>query len=139
TPTAPDERPKFGDWEELATTAWENLKTVAVVRRSDRPIQIMLTPEQVEVIRQSLSLKLEMARLALVKEDEELYKANLDTSKAWLTKYFDMSASENQFVENEINRLSSALIKTPSTDISESLRALRAVPILKLDEEGNAS
>jgi uroporphyrin-3 C-methyltransferase/uroporphyrinogen III methyltransferase/synthase len=135
TPVAAEERPKFGDWEKLAATAWENLKTVAVVRRSDKPIQIMLTPQQVEVIRQSLTLKLEMARLALVQENEQLYKANLDAAKAWLTRHFDMKAIENRHAESEINDLSAALIKTPTVDISKSLRALRAVPILKLNEE----
>jgi len=136
TATTPSERPKLGDWKALAETALENLKSVAVVRRSDRPIQIMLTPEQVEVMRQSLAIKLEMARLALVQENELLYKANLDAAKAWLTRYFDMSASENLFVGGEIDRLSSSLIKTPAVDISESLRALRAVPILKVNKEG---
>ena len=135
TPVAAKERPKFGDWEKLAVTAWENLKTVAVVRRSDKPIQIMLTPQQVEVIRQSLTLKLEMARLALVQENELLYKANLDAAKSWLIDHFDMTTIENQLAEREINNLSAALIKTPTVDISESLRALRAVPILKLNEE----
>ncbi len=135
TPVAAEERPKFGDWEKLAATAWKNLKTVAVVRRSDKPIQIMLTPQQVEVIRQSLTLKLEMARLALVQENELLYKANLDAAKAWLLNHFDMTTIENKLAESEINKLSTALIKTPIVDISESLRALRAVPILKLNEE----
>lgn len=75
----------------LATAAswWEQIKQVLsqyfVVRRQDAPLLARLTPEQAFLVRQSIRLQLEGARLALLQGDTALYQAALDAARDGIT------------------------------------------------------
>jgi len=64
--------------QQTLNDAWQNFSKLIVVRRHDKPLAAMMTPEQVELIRKNLALKLEAARLALIRGDEALYTASID-------------------------------------------------------------
>lgn len=123
------------DWEMALKSAWDNFSKMVVVRRNDKPISAMMTPEQVDVIQKNLALKLETARLALVHQDETLYQASLDIVAQWLTDYFDETQHEVSAALAEIKALKKEKIIPVLPDISGSLMALRDLPVLQMSGE----
>ena len=120
--------------QDTLNDAWANFSKLVVVRRSDEPMAALMTPERVELIRKNLSLKLEAARLALINQNEALYKASISISMKWLGDYFN---PENPAVKTAIEQLSTLKntpIKTQLPSISLSLKMLRDLPLLNVSE-----
>jgi uncharacterized protein HemX len=113
----------------------ENLKDLVTVRRTDRPVGAVLLPEEVEALRQVLLLKLEVSRLALLRADEALYKASLQSAHDWLTEHFDRDASVTQAVASELGALIGSPIRIEFPDISKSLALLHNIDKLRLEAE----
>ena len=106
-----------------------------VVRRSDEPMAALMTPEQVELIRKNLALKIEAARLALIHKDEALYAASLSITAEWLAAYFDANDIAVKVAIEEINTLKGLSITVELPDISKSLQMLRNLPLTSLEPE----
>jgi uncharacterized protein HemX len=119
----------------LLDTTLGNLKDLVTIRRTDRPIQAILLPEEVEALRQILLLKLEMARSALLRGDEAAYQSSLDSALGWLHEHFDHDAAITQGIIDEIKQLKDLQIHIPFPDISKSLTLLRNAGKLRLDAE----
>ncbi len=113
----------------------ENLKDLVTVRRTDRPVGAILLPEEVEALHQVLLLKLEMARLALLRSDEALFKTSLQSAHDWLMEHFDHDASVTQAVASELSALMNSPIRIQFPDISESLTLLQNIEKLRLEAE----
>jgi uncharacterized protein HemX len=127
----------------LLDSTLKDLKDLVTVRHTDRPVQAILLPEQVEALRQTLLLKLEMARIALLRGDDALYKSNMESAYNWLHEHFDHDAALTKGVAEEIQALQAMAIRVPFPDISQSLALLRNIEKLRLEaektEEGAAS
>lgn len=119
--------------EELLGEAWEDFKGLVTIRYSNRPIPAVLQPEEAEAIRQVLYLKLEMARIALLREDEQLYRANLDHALLWIGENFDTTAKDTQAYAEELKALRQAQVKLEAPDVGRSLKLLRDVSRLRLE------
>ncbi|MGB1701749.1 MAG: uroporphyrinogen-III C-methyltransferase, partial [Cycloclasticus sp.] len=63
--------------EQTLNDAWENFSKLIVVRRSDKPMAALMTPERIELIRKNLALKLEAARLALINQHQTLFTESI--------------------------------------------------------------
>jgi uncharacterized protein HemX len=133
-PAAGTNKPAGGN---LLDTTLDNLKGLVTIRRTDRSIQAILLPEEVEALRQVLLLKLEMARSALLRNDETAYKSSLDSALGWLQEHFDPDAAITQGVTDEIKQLKELQIQVPFPDISKSLTLLRNTGKLRLEAEKN--
>lgn len=116
-------------------SALDNIKDLVTIRRTDRPVNAVLHPEQAEALRQVLLLKLETGRAALLRGDEEMYKANLASAREWLNEHFDPDAKKTQEVAAEISALADQPIRMPFPDISKSLTLLRNIEKLRLKAE----
>ena len=124
-----------GEDGNLIDSTIKDLKGLVTVRRTDRPVQAILLPEEVEALRQVLLLKLEMARAALLRGEEGLYKTNLESALNWLHEHFDHDAPLTRGVADEIKSLLSLQIQIPFPDISKSLSLLRNIEKLRLEAE----
>jgi len=120
--------------QQTLNDAWSNFSKLVVVRRSDKPIAALMTPEQVELIRKNLALKLEAARLALINKDEALYVASIGISIDWLSDYFDANKSTVKAAIEQLNTLKNTPIKAHLPSISLSLKMLRDLPLLTMIE-----
>jgi len=124
-----------GEGEGPIDSALGNFKDLITIRRTDRPINAVLHPEQAEALRQVLLLKLETARAALLRGDEGMYKANLSSARDWLNEHFDPAAEKTQEAATEIGALADQPIRVPFPDISKSLTLLRNIERLRLEAE----
>jgi len=124
-----------GEGGGLLDSTLKDLKGLVTVRHTDRPVQAILLPEQVEALRQTLLLKLEMARISLLRGDDALYKSNLESAYSWLHEHFDHDAAMTQGVAEEMKSLQAMPIRVPFPDISQSLAMLRNIEKLRLEAE----
>ena len=126
--------------EKLTDTLVDDLKGLVTIRHTDRPVQSILVPEEVVALRQVLLLKLEMARSALLRGDDVLYKANMESALSWLKENFDPAAALTQNLASDIESLKNIQLQVPLPDISKSLSMLRNIEKLRMDgEKGTAS
>jgi len=120
--------------QQTLNDAWANFSKLVVVRRSDKPIAALMTPEQVELIRKNLALKLEAARLALINKDVALYRASIAISVDWLNDYFDANKATVKTAIEQLNTLKDTPIKAQLPSIALSLKMLRDLPLLTMAE-----
>jgi uncharacterized protein HemX len=121
--------------ENALDSALKDFKDLVTVRRTDRPVQAILAPEQAAALREALQLKLETVRAALLRNDETLYKSSLASAREWLAEHFDTGAAETKEVLAELDALAGQSIRMPFPDISKSLSLLRNIEKLRLEAE----
>lgn len=116
--------PQAHDWRGVVRAIWGSVKELVSVRRQDQGGAPVLAPEQRYFLHQNLTLKLQEARLALLRGDGELYRAALRSARVWLQEHFDTHAAETVNAINTLARLERAELVPELPDISGSLMAL---------------
>lgn len=111
----------------LFASMWHEIKGLVSVRRLDQKIQPLLPPEQRYFLEQNLRLRLEMARLALLRGEAELYQENLTTAAAWLADYYDSEDGAVRQSRDAIAALTKLNIAPALPEIGESLRTLERI------------
>ncbi|NJD08416.1 MAG: fused uroporphyrinogen-III synthase HemD/membrane protein HemX [Methylococcaceae bacterium] len=117
----------------------KGFKDLVTVRRTDRPIATILAPEEASAIRQVMLLKLEMSRAALLRGDESMFQANIDSASQWLHENFAHDTAAVKEIAAELKTLGELKIQIPFPDISKSLTLLRNIEKVRLDVEKTQS
>ncbi len=112
-------------FSEFVAKVRESLKGVVTIRRSDQPIEPLLPPEEQHYLSQNLGLKLEEARIALLRRDTPTFRQNLSDSREWVQRYFDPKAAAVDNVIATVDDLREVELKPSLPDISGSLRETR--------------
>ncbi|HLA75871.1 MAG TPA: uroporphyrinogen-III C-methyltransferase [Gammaproteobacteria bacterium] len=118
------DKPSAGDWRNLLPKVWRELKSLVVVRYSDKPAAPLIAPKQSYFLYQNLRLQLESARLALLRHDGQNFRASLATARHWLQRYFNIQARETGALLDTLIRLEQADINPPLPEISGTLIVL---------------
>jgi uroporphyrin-3 C-methyltransferase len=137
TDVATDESPLVDNVNELMARIMKDLKGVVSIRRSDQAIEPLLPPEEQHYLAQNLGLKLEEARIALLRHDTETFRQNLSDVQMWVQRYFDPKSAAVTNVIATVDDLRNAELKPELPDISGSLRELRRW--LSLQQQRNTS
>lgn len=124
------------NWDTLLDDLWAGFKETVRIRRNDKPVAVMLAPEQQYFLYENLRLHLESARLAVVRADRELYRDSLNTVASWISNYFDNTDQLTRATQKSINELLSIDVRPPLPDISQSLRSLQMRRKLNADLAG---
>lgn len=122
-----DDAMKVESWEALPVAILDVLKGMVSVNYNDQPVKPLLSPEQVRNLHENLKLKLEQARIVLLRGDEKLYTANLDLAIDWTSKYFNTDEVTTKKFLDTLNYLKTKQVVLKTPDISTSLRTLRKV------------
>lgn len=118
----------------LLNAALKQIDGYVTVRHTAQPIKAILTVEEAQFIRQQLSLKLEMIKLALVQKNQTLYEASLADALDWLDKNFTKNQATQQFMA-ELNQLNATKLNAQMPDISQSLKMLRDITKLRIETD----
>lgn len=116
-------------WRELPRAIWNDLKSLLVIRHDERDHKPLLAPEQSYFLRQNLQLKLESARLALLRGDSPLFRDTLADAANWISTYFDTEADSTREALATLSKLTRIDIAQEIPDISGSLRALHRITV----------
>lgn len=126
-PESPGEA-RGGDWREVLYNIWSELKSLVVIRESGEPATTpLLPPEQRYFLYQNLRLELQAARLALLRNDAQNYRASLERAQNWLQRYFYIEAPVTSGMLQTLSELQQANIDPPLPEISASLNALQEI------------
>lgn len=119
---------------EVLDEAFLEIEGIITIRRLDRPVTSIITPEQKAFIAEQLSSKLVIVKLALVQHDDALYQSGIDDVMQWLVKNFTKDKVQVGFVD-ELNRLKAIQIRSNFPDIGQSLKMLRSIAKLRLETD----
>jgi len=114
--------------------AWLNLEGLITIRRTETAIGSILTKEQADFIKQQLSIKLEIIKIAVVQHNVNLYQTSIHDVKQWLQKNFSVNENAQQFT-SELDRLNAIAIKNRYPEINQSLNMLRDVIKLRIETD----
>jgi uroporphyrin-3 C-methyltransferase len=101
--------------------------TIVSVRRTDAPTPTLLTEESADLLRRSLDLELQMARLALLRGQAAAYRSSLASVRRTLEQHFDTGSTAGTGALALVDELASAPLPESLPDISASLAELARI------------
>lgn len=104
---------------------WNNVSRLVDFRRNDSPVKPMMPPEEEYYLKQNLRLKIELARLALLRGNQLMYDQSIDEAKEWVTQYFDEEDVTTITSLAQLEELADIAVQVEIYDVSDSLRAIR--------------
>ena len=107
------------DWQAVASNAWQQVRSLVVIRHQQDGSSAIIVPEQRYYLYQNLKLKLESARLALLSQNEIIFQDSLASVQQWLQKYF--IGDERDALSDAITAMQGEQITVELPDISASL------------------
>lgn len=110
------------------------LEGLVTIRHTEHPIKEILTPEEAQFIREQLRVKLEIVKIALVQQNEQLYQSSLTDAKKWAEQNLAKNAETSSFIA-ELDRFNAIKIRSHFPDISLSLKMLRDITKLRLEAD----
>jgi len=124
-PERTGQEPGKRNWETLLDDVWAGFKDSVRIRERDEPVQAMLAPEHQFFLYENLKLHMEAARLGLARDDQDLFRDNLNIAADWLAKYFDPDHGSAVAIAKAIAEMVEIEIRPAMPDVSQSLRALQ--------------
>jgi uroporphyrin-3 C-methyltransferase len=114
-----------GVWARVLTEIWDEMKQLVRIRNVDRPDAALLPPTQAYFLRENLQLRLLNARQALLARDPARFRADLETARTWMTRYYDTRAKSTATALASLKQLSASSINVELPTIADSLAAVR--------------
>ena len=114
-------------WEYEAASLWNEIKSSIQVQRVDQAPKPLLAPEQRYFLNQNLQLSLKTAQLALLQEQSDVFKINIESANQWLQDYFDMADTRVADVMDELSTMSQEQIALSLPSITESYETLQNI------------
>jgi uroporphyrin-3 C-methyltransferase len=112
-------------WDKFLAKAWAGIGTIVRIRENDKALPAPLTPDQHYYLQQNMNLMLEQAQVALVRQQDALYKQSIERTLAWLEEFSMVKNVENAAVKETLVELSSWNVAPEFPEISGSLLKLR--------------
>ena len=110
-------------WEQIG----QDLSGLVRIRRIEHPEVPLLPVEQQFFLRENTAALLMSARLALLRNDAQTYRSNLQQAQEWLYKYFNPENPATKWAIAELNKLSAINPEPILPDISGSLVRLQTI------------
>ncbi|MGD8574327.1 MAG: uroporphyrinogen-III C-methyltransferase [Gammaproteobacteria bacterium] len=119
--------PQAFSFKQLWHSVTHAFSQMVTVRRTETPAQPLLAPEQEYFLRQNLILKLETARLALIRRDGSNFRASLRSARNWLQTWFDTGDGSVRSAIDRLAAMEQAPVKVSLPDLSDSLARVRNI------------
>lgn len=112
-------------WQRAWARIRDALLSVVRIKKTDEAVTPLRTPAEESLLLRRLETTLELARLALLQGNGELFRGLLDDVKAELRRHFDTDAPAVRATINELTDLSRTELPDKLPDISGSLELLQ--------------
>jgi uroporphyrin-3 C-methyltransferase len=110
-------------WQQLG----KDLSGLVRIRRLDQPAVPLLPAEQQYFVRENIKARLNTARIALLRGEQQVYLESLQQAQSWVNKYFDPDSQSAQWLNSEILALTKINTEPELPDITRSLASLENV------------
>ncbi|MBF0264067.1 MAG: uroporphyrinogen-III C-methyltransferase [Gammaproteobacteria bacterium] len=100
------------------------IKSLITFRHTNKKAQHLIAPEQAFVLKQSLGLKLEVTRFALIEKDKTNYHALLNETLDFLNRYFDIKSTEVSQMNQILLKLLDQPFEIQTPIVEKSLQAV---------------
>lgn len=118
----------LSDWRENLAKTWDKfLNTFVVVHSRVGELEPILPAEQRENLKESLTLKLQIAQWAASKGKQALFIQSLNDAELWLTRYFDVNDEKNIAFLDSLQSVKNKVIIVEDELKLTSLKAIRTV------------
>jgi len=124
--SAPAAAAELSNWQRLRAAVGEALRGMFTLRRSSGPAARLLAPQEEALVHQVLMLRIEAARVALLRADSISFRDSCSAAARWLRDYFRAEDPAVQTALAELERLQPLELSPPLPDITRSLTLLRA-------------
>ena len=119
-------------WQTVANDVlmdtWQRFSSLfRITTERSEPVEILLTDEQEQLIRQKMQLLIEQSQLALITGQQSVYQLSLQQASQWLTRYFTADSDTSQQLADELATLAGLTIEPNIPGIQRSLAALKAL------------
>lgn len=131
----PQPLPSTTEQPTVINDALRELRGLVTVRHTDKPVGTVLSPEEAALLKEILLLKLETARMALVRGDETLYRDSVASSRAWLAEHFSVDQASVKELDGALKAMAEQGLKVVYPQIGKALSLLRDVSKLHLDDD----
>ncbi|XOV86262.1 MAG: uroporphyrinogen-III C-methyltransferase [Pseudomonadota bacterium] len=101
------------------------LASLVDYRSDGERISPVLPPKEEYYLRQNLVLKIQMAQLGLLREDQAVYDASLAEARSWIARHFDPVDAATTSMVRTLDELSRVRVAPVLPDVSDSLREVR--------------
>lgn len=113
------------DWRLLMQAAWQDMKELIVIRHHDRPIEPLLPPEQRHNLIENMKLRLNAAKIAVLRGDSRSFNEQLKIFKTYLGTFFDPEHESTKGIISGLGKYEGFNLAPEFPDISTSLLAIR--------------
>ena len=114
------------NWEGMAKALWADLRSLVEVKDGKLEDGVLFDPKLRYFLRQNLRLELASARLAVLKRDQENFRAALTLVNDLLDTYYDTDAAAVAAIRARVDEALAVEIAPPVPGIAASLDAVRA-------------
>ncbi|RMF19677.1 MAG: hypothetical protein D6758_01500 [Gammaproteobacteria bacterium] len=126
------------DWTGRLARLQQQVEKYLVIRRLDKPVEPLLSPDQIAYLKANLRLMLEQAQLAVMQQDEAVYAASLAKAERWLRQWLVGQDAATTALLDTLAELQRETIAPELPDITRSLRLLKGVIRQMEGEEGGS-
>jgi len=126
---------QISSFDDLMDVVSDDISGLVVMRRSNKAVDAVLTPDEVRLIREELNVKLEFLRIAVIRTDSKLYMESLNDAEQWLAENFRTDAAETKAFKADLEKLAEISLKVDYPDISKSLNQLQNVASLRIEKD----
>lgn len=122
---APDPEGVWAQVVAMLEKAGARLADMIQFRSEGEKIRPILPPEEEYYLRQNLMLKIQLAQLALLRGDNEIFRNSLTEARQWVIDNFSENDSVTRAVLNDLDAIMDVNIEREMPDVSSSLREVR--------------
>lgn len=116
------------NWAQQAwTTMRSELAQLITVRRVDDATVLLMTPEQVQGLREHIRLRVSMAQLALMTRQNDIWQMELDTLVRLVEKRFDLGDAKTQRALGLLRELQKVDVQPKLPSLDNTLAAVESL------------
>lgn len=126
----PQENVAENNRDSAAQGFWQQFTSMIRIRRQSTPIEPLLQPTEAAILRRNLQMMLEQAQVALLREEQIIYRQSLLKVQNYLDRFFQFNSSV-QTLESRIKALAELQIEQQLPAINRSVEVLEALLIAR--------
>lgn len=113
-------------WNRALKATWQEIKSLVKIRKQETPVRHLLSFQEQVVIRDTLQLRLEQIRYALLMKQPKIYQSSIAASHSFLTQHFTAKDNTLVFMQDTLDALKKESVAPILPTLSKTLMQVEA-------------